>query len=379
MNTALGRTETAILTNKSGGALAQGDVVIVDTANAAAITTTTTGAYVAGRIGVVIEPNGIASDALGLVAFSGYVSVINLSGTGSIGDLVKTHTVAKQGVRHAAPQVAGDFAQVLGTSATPAALLFGNVQLGTGGAAAMTNSNISPTTANVSAAVNTRYFADVSGLTADRNFILPAGAVGDEIEVNITVGDTAFELVIIGDTGISINGGSTATEWSRLFISGEAVRLIATSTTNWQVVHDGRLPCIGQLHLSAADTTNTAATDTPPTWDTKTIDRGEMGDTTNFQFNIRRAGKYRVSGSYMPNSSLTDQNYIWLRIYQNATEVSGVLITASGTSSPTIALSPKTVVCAIGDFLIYKYQPQAANRGISALLDRSWFQVEEEF
>jgi hypothetical protein len=131
-NTALGRTEIALLTNKAGVALAQGDVVIVDTANAAAVTTTTTSAYVSGRVGVVIEPNGIANNALGLVAFGGYVPVINLSGTGSIGDMVKTHTVAKQGVRHASPQVAGDFAQVLGTTATPAALLFGTVQLGGG-------------------------------------------------------------------------------------------------------------------------------------------------------------------------------------------------------------------------------------------------------
>jgi hypothetical protein len=131
-NTALGRTEVALLTNKSGGSVAQGDVVIVDTANASAFTTTTSSAYVSGRIGVVLEPNGIASNGVGLVAFSGYVPVINLSGTGSIGDLVKTHTVAKQGVRHSAPQVAGDFAQVLGTTATPAALLFGTVQLGPG-------------------------------------------------------------------------------------------------------------------------------------------------------------------------------------------------------------------------------------------------------
>jgi hypothetical protein len=131
-NTALGRSETAILTNKSGGAVAQGDVVIVDTANAAAFTTTTSSAFTSGRVGVVLEPNGIANNASGLIVFSGYVPVINLSGTGSVGDLVKTHSVAKQGVRHAAPQVAGDFAQALGTTATPVALLFGTVQLGAG-------------------------------------------------------------------------------------------------------------------------------------------------------------------------------------------------------------------------------------------------------
>lgn len=131
-NTALNRTGQLLLTNKSGGAVAQGDVVIVDTANAAAFTTTTTSAYVSGTIGVVIEPNGIADSTAGMVAVQGYVSKINLSGTGSIGDLIKTHTVAKQGVRNAAPVVTGNFAQALGTSATPVAILWGITYFGSG-------------------------------------------------------------------------------------------------------------------------------------------------------------------------------------------------------------------------------------------------------
>ena len=75
-----------------------------------------------------------------------------------------------------------------------------------GGGSTITNSAITPTTTNVTAAVNTRYFADISGLTADRNFVLPVGTAGDEIELNITTGDDTYELVIIGNTGISING-----------------------------------------------------------------------------------------------------------------------------------------------------------------------------
>lgn len=125
MKQTLGRLECAILQNKSGGALAQGDVCIVDDANAEAITTTTTSGYTSGRIGVILDLAGIEDEAFGLVVFAGYVPKINLSGTGNIGDVVKTHTVAGQGVRHAAPFVAGDFAQVLGTSASPSALLFG--------------------------------------------------------------------------------------------------------------------------------------------------------------------------------------------------------------------------------------------------------------
>jgi hypothetical protein len=41
-NTALNRTSVAILTNKSGGALAYGAVVVLDNTNANGFTTTTT-------------------------------------------------------------------------------------------------------------------------------------------------------------------------------------------------------------------------------------------------------------------------------------------------------------------------------------------------
>lgn len=121
----LNRASVIYLTNKSGGTVAQGAVVIVDTANASAFTTTTTAGLSTSYTAVVLEPNGIANNAVGLVAFIGYTPKITLSAVGSIGDFVGTHTVAGQGARHAAPQQAGDFAQVFGTSATPEAVLFG--------------------------------------------------------------------------------------------------------------------------------------------------------------------------------------------------------------------------------------------------------------
>lgn len=125
MLTSLARSSVLPLTNKSGSAVGQGDVIIIDTANASAFKTTTTAGDVTSVTGVVLEPNGIANNATGMVAIMGYVPKITLSGAGSIGDFVKTHTVAGQGVRHAAPRAAGDFAQVLGTSSTPEAILFG--------------------------------------------------------------------------------------------------------------------------------------------------------------------------------------------------------------------------------------------------------------
>ena len=222
-NTALGRTEIALLTNKSGGSVAQGDVVIVDTANASAFTTTTTGAYVNGRIGVVLEPNGIANNASGLIAFSGYVPTINLSGTGSIGDLVKTHTVAKQGVRHTAPLVAGDFAQVLGTSATPAALLFGAVEQGSSGGSSVTvgarvkraSGNVAITTSYASVGFDAEdYDTDAFHDTVTNNarITIPSGKDGKyHISASGYTSVAAIaKLLLNGTTNIAI-GGSEAT------------------------------------------------------------------------------------------------------------------------------------------------------------------------
>jgi hypothetical protein len=109
----------------SGGARSFGDVVILASGTAGAFTTTTTGGYVGGGLGVVLEPNGIADNAYGLVATGGYIPRINLNNSAALLDLVKTYTVAGQGLAHAAPLNLGDFAYVLGTGTTPAAILFG--------------------------------------------------------------------------------------------------------------------------------------------------------------------------------------------------------------------------------------------------------------
>jgi hypothetical protein len=111
--------------------------------------------------------------------------------------------------------------------------------------AGLTNSNVTVTTSDVTAAVNTRYFATIAGMTASRNFILPTPAIGDRIEISILDGDADYELIIKGASGVKINKGTAATEWSRLFIAGETVTFVADATDNWQVLVDGRVPCLG--------------------------------------------------------------------------------------------------------------------------------------
>ena len=125
MITNLGRSEVALLTNKDGSDLPFGAVVIVDSANAASFKTTSTAGYFSGRVGVIVDPNGIVDDGVGLVAFCGFVSQINLDGSAGIGDLVKSSATNGEGSPHSAPNESGDFAQAIGSGTSPAALLFG--------------------------------------------------------------------------------------------------------------------------------------------------------------------------------------------------------------------------------------------------------------
>lgn len=123
-NSGLNKTSVLYLTNNSGGDVAQGDVVIVDTSNPVSFTTTSTVGYAAGVIGVVIDPNGILNGAIGAVAFGGYVPKINLSGSASIHDTVYASATPKQADPHSTVQ-SGDFGQVLVTGTSPEAMLWG--------------------------------------------------------------------------------------------------------------------------------------------------------------------------------------------------------------------------------------------------------------
>lgn len=121
-NTALNRTVVAQLTNKSGGNLSYGDVVVIDTTTDSSFTTTTTSGYTATGVGVIVEPNGIASNATGAVATSGWVPKVNLNTASTRGQFLKTHTVAGQATPHSV-MTTGDFGYALEASSTPKAII----------------------------------------------------------------------------------------------------------------------------------------------------------------------------------------------------------------------------------------------------------------
>jgi hypothetical protein len=131
-----GRQVVLPLTNKSGGSVAAGDVVIVDTTNNDAFTTTTSGAFV-GMIGVAQET--IASNAVGRVATSGYAALVNVNASVTRGNFGKTHTVVKQATDAGASRTTGTFCQFLTGGTTPDAILFGYPDSAAGGSGASTS------------------------------------------------------------------------------------------------------------------------------------------------------------------------------------------------------------------------------------------------
>ena len=163
----------------------------------------------------------------------------------------------------------------------------------------------SPTGAGVTGVVGTLHILDISGLTADQDFTLPATcAIGDRVGVYIKVGDADHELLLKPATGDTINGGSTGAEWSRLFISNECVifRCI-TADADWIVEYDGRIASCVAMSAASAQTGIAASAWTLLTqgasgsWTTDP-NVGNLADTANNAMKARRGGSYIASVTF---------------------------------------------------------------------------------
>ena len=235
---------------------------------------------------VEIDPNGSNRDVSFpaksddnhgyYVRHSGSANTLTLKRSGG----ATITTLAAGEVKYIMPSTLNDFsAQTGGSGGTP------------------TITSITPTTTDITATLVTGgvsiHKADISGLTANRNFILPAGAAGDRVKLVIGTGDDTYAFIIKGAASITINGGSAATEWSRVFITNEIVEFVATSTTNWQVELNGRIPCYAAM--SDVNPQNIAnITFTKVTFDTADANIGQLVDLTNDKITIRRAGSYEI-------------------------------------------------------------------------------------
>lgn len=121
MNTILNVSVVTQSTNKSGGALAYGDVVIPSSAGDLAVATTTDIAY-RGPVGVVIDPGGITTDEIGAIVWQGYCPRINLLSAAARTDgLVVSASAGKATI--SASSSSDIFGLALTAGATPEALL----------------------------------------------------------------------------------------------------------------------------------------------------------------------------------------------------------------------------------------------------------------
>lgn len=119
----IGRANVVPLTNQTGGSVAAGDLVYLDTGHDESFTTGTTVAYT-GMVGVV-QDTSIANGAVGLVRISGYASLVNVNASVTRGHYAKSHSVVKQATDAGASRVVGAFGQFLTGGTTPSIELFG--------------------------------------------------------------------------------------------------------------------------------------------------------------------------------------------------------------------------------------------------------------
>lgn len=188
---AKGRQVVIPLTNKAANAVEYGDVVILDTTATDAFDVTTTENYSGSWIGVVVDQDGIAVDAVGRICVGGYVAQVNLDGAAAVGDYLFTDTVAEQGTPNAA-RGEGAFGQAMEAGAAPSAYIWGNPD-GAGGGGDVATDDI-------------------------------WDAAGDLVQG--TGANTAAKLTIGTYPQIlRVNSGATAAEWvsdGRVFISEQA-------------------------------------------------------------------------------------------------------------------------------------------------------------
>lgn len=118
---ARGRSVVMPLTNETGGSVGEGDVVIIDSANPNAFTTTTTEGLSSEMVGVVLET--IANNAEGRVCVGGFVEKINLNNSASYGDYLYTDNIAKFGIASSTLS-SGAIGQAMDSGATPSAVLW---------------------------------------------------------------------------------------------------------------------------------------------------------------------------------------------------------------------------------------------------------------
>lgn len=358
MNTALNRTVVALLTNKSGGNLNYGDVVVLDNTNANGFTTTTTAGLSTRGLGVIIEPNGIANNATGLVALGGWIPKVNLNTAATVGQFLKSHTVAGQATPHSSPQVEGDFAIALDASATPSALLFGSPNGPTAGGSGTVTHTAGALTASAVMVGNGSDDAKVLASLGTTTTVLHGNAAGLP-----TFGAVALSTDVSGDLPFA-----NLTQIAGLSVLGVA----GSATADVDAITAGT-----DGHVLTRVSSSSLAFAAPATWDSATqgssadtsMSADTMTDITGASLTLG-AGTWQLSAQVCISATVAAYSIIEIAKSDNT-----VIATAAGgtvNGYQTLTIAPWTIV--VSGSTTYKLRVQTGTASaIARKLDNGSF------
>ena len=156
-------------------------------------------------------------------------------------------------------------------------------------------------TGNITGAVGMLYVITTTSMSGNIDVTVPSASVGERMGVLCVTDEPDHEIIIKGAASQTINGGSAATEWSRLFIAGEIVILRCTAANTWWVEHDGRIPSVGILNENEATTPTEQNVNASTTWHAVTwtagadSGTGDIADQSNGIITPRRDGLYALT------------------------------------------------------------------------------------
>jgi hypothetical protein len=234
--------------------------------------------------------------------------------------------------------------------------------------------------------VGRRYLIDLSTFTANRTYTLPAVcAVGDRVQVVVTVGSATREVLLTAASGDTLNGVAGGTEWSRLFITGEVATFVCTAANAaWVVELDGRIPQKAKMWLSTAADNESASTYTRPTaaavpgaWTVEFDNAGGLCSVSNDRLVPRRSGLFSFVVSYAPKDAGTSGAFVNLEVRIDGSTVIGGpsgVITASNVNRVAATLVRQI---SVGQYVDYWYRTGDGNIGVAASQSLSNFSIIE--
>lgn len=193
--------------------------------------------------------------------------------------------------------------------------------------ALLTNKSETVTTANITGEVGKLHVCSIAGLTANRDFVLPAtAAVGDRVGVAITDGDDTYALLLKPDAADTINGGSAGVEYTRLLVAGEIVIFRCVTANSAWIVEYANLDNLETI-ITGPDGAGGGQTVAGSTWvkitncNTVVRDPVLQWDTTNKKFIPKRKGRWKIGACQVLGSGapLADGKKVIVTLYKNGT------------------------------------------------------------